>query len=169
MKRISIQSAKEEIRITLQERNKNANVFAAQFKKELRSKIDQKRQQIRDDHPAIPRVKNKDMSRSFRAIDRLIIMYAKGTQSEDWACSEKALKGIITLSNSINKKVARAAMKALTDFVLPDLDLLVKTNANDAILMLMLLKQESLNLKFRLSCEEYEDRWLSSVVRGITE
>ena len=156
--------SKNKLLSLIKERNQSANLFAAQFKKELRKKVSKERATIRRMQPAIPRVKNQDMNRAFRAIDRLIIHYAKGTQNHDWKIAEKSLKGLITMSNSLNKKVAKAAKMALTDFVLPDLDILVRTNASDAMLMLLLLKEESLDLKFRLQCEEREDRWLSTIV-----
>jgi hypothetical protein len=149
---------------TVKEQTEITNQFALQFQHDLRECIDEERAHIRSERLGIPSVKSCDMNRTFRAIDRLIIRYALGIQHQEWCQCEKALKGLISLSNCLNRAIAKASMSGLMDYILPDLELLVRTQPNDAMLMLLLMKEESFNLDFRMRCEAVEDRWMATVL-----
>jgi len=113
---------------------------------------------------AVPKIENRHLDRSLRAVDRMMGQFMDSSKTGRWMTAEKCLGGLMKLSVSSNKKVCKAAFSGLMDFCIPELGNLGKKDANGAILALEFIKGNCDHPKVKTLCNEMHDMLTATTV-----
>ena len=132
---------------------------AKHYKKKQIKKINKKKSII---------IFNKDINRTLRAINRLIIKYHKIKNTDKIEEKEKIIN-IISNFNDINCiNVKQASIKTIESYIIPQIKKRFERKANESFLELLFVKDITNNKKIKTICHEIEIEWLSKKIRAET-